>query len=100
MKWDDEIRDKPENVLVSKWLPQTDILAHPNIKLFISHCGLGGMVESKFLGIPVLAFPLFADQFTNAKEAVQEGRAIELDLETLNEKILFESIKELLENGT
>lgn len=100
MKWDDEIQDQPENVFVSKWLPQTDILAHPNIKLFISHCGLGGLVESKFLGIPVLAFPLFADQFTNARDVVKEGRAIELDLATLNDKILFDSINEMLENGT
>jgi glucuronosyltransferase len=49
MKWEtDSLPGKPENVLISKWLPQDDILAHPNIKIFISHCGLGGVVEARF----------------------------------------------------
>jgi glucuronosyltransferase len=52
MKWEsDELPGKPQNVFISKWLPQDDILAHPNVKAFISHCGLGGVVEAKFHGV-------------------------------------------------
>lgn len=100
MKWDDEIENKPENIFIGKWLPQDDILAHPNIKLFISHCGLGGMVESKYHGVPVLAIPIFADQFNNAKEVVKEGRAIELDFKNFNEKKFSEGIQEMIKNKT
>ena len=40
-KWDeDNIADLPKNVMTQKWVPQQDILAHPNLKLFVTHGGL------------------------------------------------------------
>lgn len=63
MKWEADVLDrKPDNVLIGKWLPQDDILAHSNVQLFISHCELGGVVESKCHGVPIVGMPLFSDQ--------------------------------------
>ncbi len=46
-KWETEqMDDKPDNVMLSKWLPQQDILGHENIKLFISHAGQSSMQET------------------------------------------------------
>lgn len=52
----------PKNVKIQAWMPQNDILAHPNTKLFISHCGLLSTQEALWYGVPVLGFPVFADQ--------------------------------------
>lgn len=99
MKWETEkVSGKSENVLIKTWLPQVDILAHPNVKLFISHCGLGGIVESQWLGVPILGFPMFGDQMMNADLAEQEGWIIQMDLKTLNEDEIYKNIQELLYN--
>lgn len=53
----------PDNVIIRKFVPQNDILAHPNTKLFVSHCGLLSMQESIWHGVPILGTPIFVDQF-------------------------------------
>ena len=46
-KWEtEEMDDLPPNVKLSKWLPQQDILAHPNLKMFISHGGQSSFQET------------------------------------------------------
>ena len=38
-KWDDVPDGIPKNVLIQKWLPQNDLLPHPNLKVFVTHGG-------------------------------------------------------------
>uniref|UniRef100_A0A182LTR0 Uncharacterized protein n=1 Tax=Anopheles culicifacies TaxID=139723 RepID=A0A182LTR0_9DIPT len=86
-KWESErVPDAPLNVLTKAWMPQDDILAHPNVKLFISHGGLGGMAEAKYHGVPVLGIPIFAEQFQNIQAMVEEGVAMRLDYQELDER--------------
>jgi glucuronosyltransferase len=120
MKWEsDELPGKPQNVFISKWLPQDDVLAHPNIKAFISHCGPNGIYEARynsvvrkieiiknsisifqqiFLFQPIIGIPHFAEHLGYLRLIVQEGWAIELDQDTLIEEILENAIKEILTN--
>ena len=97
MKWEaDTLEGQPKNVFISKWLPQDDVLAHPNIKLFISHCGLGGMIEAKYHGVPIIGLPLFGDQDTVAANIEKEGWGMKLELGELSEKSLSRAIKTVL----
>ena len=99
MKWEaDTLEGQPKNVFISKWLPQDDVLAHPNIKLFISHCGMGGVVEAQYHGVPIIGLPLFAEQSTNAQSVEREGWGKTLDYATLTEESLRRAISEVLNN--
>lgn len=97
MKWESEVLEgKPENVFVGTWLPQDDILAHPNVKIFISHCGLGGVTEGKHHGVPIIGLPVYGDQDKNADNVVEEGWGIRLDIMALTENALKDAINNIL----
>jgi glucuronosyltransferase len=99
MKWEsDDLAGKPKNVFISKWLPQDDILAHPNLKLFISHCGLGSVAESKYHGVPVVGLPINIDQITNVNSIIAEGWAEKVDFSNLNEKEMLNIVQKVLRN--
>lgn len=97
-KWDTELCNVSENVIVSKWLPQNDILAHKNMRLFISHCGLGSVNEAKFHGVPILAIPFFTDQPGNARAIVDEGWATLFSYSNITEASMSAGINEMIEN--
>lgn len=53
----------PSNVMIQPWVKQNDILAHPKVVAFISHCGLLSTQEAAWYGTPVIGIPFFADQY-------------------------------------
>jgi UDP:flavonoid glycosyltransferase YjiC (YdhE family) len=99
-KWeDDSLPGQPPNVKLSKWLPQQDILAHPNIKLFITHGGHLSTTETIYHGVPILAIPIFGDQKLNAITAVNNGYGLVVPYSQLSEEKLTNTIHEILNNN-
>ncbi|XP_028153736.1 UDP-glycosyltransferase UGT5 [Diabrotica virgifera virgifera] len=95
---DENLPGKPKNVRIEKWLPQSDLLAHPNVKLFITHGGFLSTIETMYHGIPTVSVPVINDQKTNARQAEKNGISIVVDYNTLTEEQLSEAIEEILSN--
>ncbi|KAI4314879.1 hypothetical protein L6164_027744 [Bauhinia variegata] len=59
-------------LVVPMWAPQAEILAHPSTGGFITHCGWNSTLESISNGVPMIAWPLYAEQNMNAALLAEE----------------------------
>lgn len=100
-KWDDQsVNDVDQSIFYSsKWLPQNDILAHPNIKAYVTHGGLLSTTEAIYHGVPLVGIPIFADQKMNVKKFKELGSAIEVDFNTLTKESLVSGIETILNDS-
>lgn len=98
-KWEDpNLPGKPDNVLISKWFPQDDVLAHPNVRLFITHGGLLSSTEAVYHGIPIIGIPVFGDQSLNMAKAVDNGYGLLVSYTNLTETSISWALSEMLGN--
>ncbi|XP_030519841.2 UDP-glycosyltransferase 89A2-like [Rhodamnia argentea] len=58
--------------IVRGWAPQLLILGHRAVGGFLSHCGWNSVQETVVAGKVVLAWPMEADQFVNARLLVED----------------------------
>jgi hydroquinone glucosyltransferase len=59
-------RTSGRGLAVVAWAPQVRVLSHPATASFVSHCGWNSTLESVAAGVPMVAWPLYAEQKTNA----------------------------------
>ncbi|KAJ6791757.1 7-deoxyloganetin glucosyltransferase-like [Iris pallida] len=68
--------------MLAGWCPQEEVLAHPSVGGFLTHCGWNSVVESIGAGVPMLCWPLGAEQHANCLYACAEwgiGMEVERD---------------------
>jgi UDP:flavonoid glycosyltransferase YjiC (YdhE family) len=63
-------RTKHRGLVYSSWAPQLQILAHPAVKGFLTHCGWNSIMEGIAMGVPMIAWPNYGDQMMNCRLCV------------------------------
>ena len=65
-------------LLVDSWASQREILTHPSVGGFLTHCGWSSVMEGIGLGVPIIALPMQFDQPFNAKLVMDIGVGVEV----------------------
>ncbi|XP_068644751.1 hydroquinone glucosyltransferase [Aristolochia californica] len=65
-------RTKGVGRVVSSWAPQVQILDHGSTGGFLSHCGWNSILESIVKDVPLIVWPLYAEQRMNAVMLVED----------------------------
>ncbi|XP_057973843.1 soyasapogenol B glucuronide galactosyltransferase-like [Malania oleifera] len=72
-------------MFIRGWAPQIQILDHPSVGGFMTHCGWNSVMEAVSAGVPMITWPLFAEQFYNEKFVTRVVKiGVEVGTETWN----------------
>ncbi|KAL2334816.1 hypothetical protein Fmac_016029 [Flemingia macrophylla] len=96
-------RTKDKGLVVRDWAPQQEILSHDSVGGFVTHCGWNSVLEAVCEGVPMVAWPLYAEQFLNKVVLVEEMKvalAVKVGKEGLvSSTELGERVKELMDSA-
>jgi UDP:flavonoid glycosyltransferase YjiC (YdhE family) len=88
------------NIRVDAWGPPLlAVLKHPNVRSFVSHCGINSAQESLAAGTPIVGMPMLADQFDMAMRLQDAGVGLALDKLTFSAADLRSAIERVLSDA-
>ncbi|MED6133445.1 hypothetical protein PIB30_028369 [Stylosanthes scabra] len=95
--FEERIKNTQKGLLVHQWGPQMKILSHKSIAAFLSHCGWNSVLESLSYGVPIIGWPLAAEQAHNAKMLEEELGVGVILTATVESVVSGEEVKNVIE---
>jgi hypothetical protein len=95
-------RTKDRGFVVKEWAPQVAVLSHGSVGGFVTHCGWNSVLEAICVGVPMIAWPLYAEQRLNRVLLVEEMK-VGLELKELEDGLVSgeefeERVRELMDS--
>ncbi|KAG8512674.1 UDP-glucuronosyltransferase 3A1 [Galemys pyrenaicus] len=84
------------NVKIVDWLPQNDLLAHPHIRLFVTHGGVNSVMEAIEHGVPIVGVYACADQPDNMVRIQAKNLGIYMHVKEMKAETLALKIKQVI----
>lgn len=76
--------DEKKCLIIKGWAPQLTILDHSAVGGFMTHCGWNSVLEAIIAGVPLVTWPVFAEQFYNEKLVEVMGLGVKVGAEVYN----------------
>ncbi|XP_046356678.2 UDP-glucuronosyltransferase 1-2-like [Haliotis rufescens] len=83
--------------LTSSWIPQNDLLANPQTKLFITNIDASDQNEAVANGVPMVGIQIHTDQYYNANRLQRKGYGIFVDFLEITPEEIADKIKYVIE---
>ncbi|KAA8538947.1 hypothetical protein F0562_025639 [Nyssa sinensis] len=82
------VAETKERGLLASWCPQEQVLNHPSVGGFLTHSGWNSILESLSAGVPMICWPVLADQQTNCRYASKHwGIGMEIDNDVKRDEV-------------
>lgn len=88
-----ELGEAPENFEIHQWIPQLKVLSHADA--FLTHAGMGGVMEGLHHGVPLIAAPQAVEQFANADRIEQLSLGVQVDSGTVSPDELRDALSKV-----
>ncbi|KAF7836403.1 UDP-glycosyltransferase 88F3-like [Senna tora] len=77
-------RTEERGMVVKSWAPQVEVLNKEAVGGFVTHCGWNSVLEAVVAGVPMIGWPLYAEQHMN-RNALVEDMKMAIGLEQRDE---------------
>ncbi|OEL19609.1 Anthocyanidin 5,3-O-glucosyltransferase [Dichanthelium oligosanthes] len=85
-------RTRDRGMVVKNWAPQSEVVQHEAVAAFVTHCGWNSTLEAITAGLPMICWPLYAEQSMN-KMFMTEEMKIAVDVEGYEEFVKAEEVE-------